>query len=53
MTALAPTLEAVWLRLVAIVAAPELMETVFTPLARSIALNRSLTVAVGVPAVPR
>ncbi|MET3361639.1 hypothetical protein ABIF60_003034 [Bradyrhizobium japonicum] len=52
-TAPAPTLEAVWLKLVASVAAPAVMDAVLTPLARSTAVNRSLTVAAGVPAVPR
>ncbi|MGY3419903.1 sorbitol-specific phosphotransferase system component IIBC [Bradyrhizobium sp. F1.13.4] len=52
-TAPAAALEAVWPTLVAIVAAPAVMATVFTPLARSIADKRSATVAAGVPAVPR
>src|SRR5215470_1208383 len=40
-------LEGVWLVLVVIVAAPALMTAFFTPLARSMALRRSPTVAVG------
>ena len=45
--------EAVWPALVLMVAAPEELTATLTPLARSTAVSRSLTVAAGVPVVPR
>ena len=47
----AAMLDAVWLALVVIVAAPEAMTAFFTPLARSIAVKTSPTVAVELTAL--
>ncbi|MGY4596716.1 hypothetical protein ACVWXL_004462 [Bradyrhizobium sp. GM22.5] len=48
-----PTSDGVAPALVLMVAAPALMVATLTPLARSIAVARSPTVAAGVPLVPR